>query len=308
MNRIPLIIDTDPGVDDFFCIAIGCANPDKFDLRAITTIGGNNYTRVTTQNALNILKLLNTDVPVAPGADRFLTEEFGEPVVSAHGRNGVGEAVLPVSDRAPEPVRAWDMIYKTAVECEGDLHLVTVGPVTNIALAFLKYPDLPSLIKKITCMGGSTLEGNMNAYGEANIAHDALAAKIVFNSGVPIDMIGLNVTLRCNVGRDIFDKMSETTRPEVRKVMQQLIDFRRGEAMHDAVAIATLVDDSWIEWKETRVDVEAHSEKAKVWTMMAATRIPKDERIHRVAWDMKIEGYYAIFERMAKYYTEEQGI
>ena len=78
--------------------------------------------------------------------------------------------------------------------------------------------------------------------------------------------------------------------------------------MHDAVAIATLVDDSWIEWKETRVDVEAHSEKAKVWTMMAATRIPKDERIHRVAWDMKIEGYYAIFERMAKYYTEEQGI
>ena len=91
------------------------------------------------------------------------------------------------------------MIYRTAVECEGDLHLVTVGPVTNVALAFLKYPDLPSLIKKITCMGGSTLEGNMNAYGEANIAHDALAAKIVFNSGVPIDMIGLNVTLRCNM-------------------------------------------------------------------------------------------------------------
>ena len=245
---------------------------------------------------------------VAAGADRFLTEEFGEPVVSAHGHNGVGEAVLPESDKKPHELKAWDFIYKTAVECKGELVLVTVGPVTNIALAFMKYPDLPGMIKKITCMGGSALEGNMSAYGEANIGHDALAAKIVFNSGVPIDMIGLNVTLICNVGRDIFDKMAVSTRPDVKAVMQQLIDFRHGEPMHDAVAIATLVDDSWVEWKETKLDVEAHSEKAKGWTMMAATRIPKDERIHRIAWSRNIDGYYAIFEKMANYYTEEQGI
>ena len=95
MNRLPIIIDTDPGVDDFFCLAIGCAFTEKFDLKGVTTIGGNNITAVTTRNALNILKVLRTDVPVAAGADRFLTEEFGRPVVEAHGHNGVGEAVLP---------------------------------------------------------------------------------------------------------------------------------------------------------------------------------------------------------------------
>jgi len=91
MKTIPIIIDTDPGVDDFFCIGIGCAFRELFDLRAITTIGGNNSTDVTTRNALDILKLFRRqDVPVAKGADSFLYEPFGEPVVRFHGTNGLG--------------------------------------------------------------------------------------------------------------------------------------------------------------------------------------------------------------------------
>ena len=79
MERIPIVIDTDPGIDDFFCLALACAYSDRLDLRAVTTMGGNNHTDVTTQNALNILSLFRTDVPVARGADRYLEAEFGAP-------------------------------------------------------------------------------------------------------------------------------------------------------------------------------------------------------------------------------------
>ena len=92
MKRIPIIVDTDPGVDDFFCLAIAAAYDELFDLRAVTTIGGNNTTDVTTRNALDILKLFHReDVPVARGADSYLKEPFGEPVAKFHGENGIGK-------------------------------------------------------------------------------------------------------------------------------------------------------------------------------------------------------------------------
>ena len=93
MERIPIVIDTDPGIDDFFCLALACAYSDRLDLRAVTTMGGNNHTDVTTQNALNILSLFRTDVPVARGADRYLEAEFGAPAAKCHGSNGVGDLI-----------------------------------------------------------------------------------------------------------------------------------------------------------------------------------------------------------------------
>lgn len=107
MKRVPIIIDTDPGVDDFFCIAIACAFTELFDVRAITTIGGNNSTDVTTRNALDILKLLNReDIPVARGADSFLKNPFGEPVARFHGVNGLGNVEIPHSLRKTDKLAA----------------------------------------------------------------------------------------------------------------------------------------------------------------------------------------------------------
>ena len=112
MERIPIVIDTDPGIDDFFCLALACAYSDRLDLRAVTTMGGNNHTDVTTQNALNILSLFRTDVPVARGADRYLEAEFGAPAAKCHGSNGVGNLVLLQSDRTPDDLPAWDKLYE----------------------------------------------------------------------------------------------------------------------------------------------------------------------------------------------------
>ena len=135
MERIPIVIDTDPGIDDFFCLALACAYSDRLDLRAVTTMGGNNHTDVTTQNALNILSLFRTDVPVARGADRYLEAEFGAPAAKCHGSNGVGDLILPQSDRTPDDLPAWDKLYEIAKAAQGELVLVTVAPLTNIALA-----------------------------------------------------------------------------------------------------------------------------------------------------------------------------
>ena len=201
MERIPIVIDTDPGIDDFFCLALACAYSDRLDLRAVTTMGGNNHTDVTTQNALNILSLFRTDVPVARGADRYLEAEFGAPAAKCHGSNGVGDLILPQSDRAPDDLPAWDKLYEIAKAAQGELVLVTVAPLTNIALALQKHPDLPHWIKKIVMMGGSIGRGNITPYVEANAGHDPAATKLVFESGIPIDMVGLSITLGCPLRR-----------------------------------------------------------------------------------------------------------
>ena len=133
MERIPIVIDTDPGIDDFFCLALACAYSDRLDLCAVTTMGGNNHTDVTTQNALNILSLFRTDVPVARGADRYLEAEFDAPAAKCHGSNGVGDLILPQSDRTPDALPAWDKLYEIAKAAQGELVLVTVAPLTNIA-------------------------------------------------------------------------------------------------------------------------------------------------------------------------------
>ena len=302
VDRIPIIIDCDPGVDDFFCLAIACANRNLFDIRGVTTIGGNNTTKVTTKNALDILHLLRCDdIPVYAGAGRYLASEFGPPSSRVHGKNGVGELVLEPSPNSAQKMDAWDAIYTVAKELNGRLRLVTVGPLTNIALTILKYPDIRRYICGITCMGGSSLEGNVNAYGEANIIHDALAAKIVFNSGIPIDMIGLHATHDLRLDPELFDTFIEN-RGELFKIMRHLIGFVHGDSMYDAIAIATLVDDSWVEWKETKVDVEAHSGKALGWTMFTDHPLSSGERIHRISWKMEKEGYHKIFRDMAEYF------
>ena len=290
MKKIPIIIDTDPGVDDFFCMAIGCGFRDLFDLRAITTIGGNNLTDVTTANALDILKLFKReDVPVARGADSYLTEAFGEPVAKFHGANGLGDVVIDRSDRKPHPLPACDVIYEQAKLCNGELVLVTVGPETNLALAFNKYPDLKHMIKKIVVMGGTLTSGNISPYAEANIGHDAKAARIVFETGIPVDMIGLNVTRKAPLRKNIFDGL-EGVDEKIKEVMLKLIEFRNEESMHDAIAISSLVSDKVIVFRDAYTYIIDDGSEKHGMSVADYDKAPNS----RVAVDINIEEYYRI--------------
>ena len=290
MKRIPLIIDTDPGVDDFFCIAIACAFKDVFDLRAITTIGGNNLTDVTTQNALDILRLFNReDVPVARGADRFLNAPFGEPVHKFHGRNGLGNVEIEHSSRKPLPIAACDEIYEQAKLCNGEFVLVTVGPETNLALAFNKYPDLKNMIRKIVVMGGTLTTGNISLYAEANIGHDAPAARIIFETGISIDMIGLNVTRKAPLRKTVFGGLDGLDE-KIKEVMLKLIEFRNEESMHDAIAISTLLNDKVIVFKDAFTSIIADSSEKNGMSVVDYDREPNS----RVAVDINNEEFYRI--------------
>ncbi|MBR0461986.1 MAG: nucleoside hydrolase [Erysipelotrichaceae bacterium] len=296
MNRIPIIIDTDPGVDDFFCMAIGCAFDELFDLRAITTIGGNNLTDVTTRNALDILHLFKRDdVKVARGVDKYLTRDFDEPVAKFHGANGLGDVELERSTEAVDELAAWDRIYEEAKLSNGELVLVTVGPETNLAMAFNKYPDLKGMIRKIVVMGGSLDKGNVTEYGEANIWHDAEAARIVFETGIPIDMVGLNVTRQAPLRKDIFEGIDDADET-VKDVMLRLIEFRNEEAMHDAIAISALVSDEVMIWKDAHTSVIDGDDIKRGMTVADYDREPNS----RVAVGINIDKYYEVIREMIR--------
>lgn len=296
MNRIPIIIDTDPGVDDFFCMAIGCAFDELFDLRAITTIGGNNLTDVTTRNALDILHLFKRDdVKVARGVDKYLTRDFDEPVAKFHGANGLGNVELERSTEAVDELAAWDKIYEETKLSNGELVLVTVGPETNLAMAFNKYPDLKGMIRKIVVMGGSLDKGNVTEYGEANIWHDAEAARIVFETGIPIDMVGLNVTRQAPLRKDIFEGIDDADET-VKDVMLRLIEFRNEEAMHDAIAISALVSDEVMIWKDAHTSVIDGDDIKRGMTVADYDREPNS----RVAVGINIDKYYEVIREMIR--------
>jgi inosine-uridine nucleoside N-ribohydrolase len=296
MSQIPIIIDTDPGVDDFFCIALGCAFSDVFNLRAITTIGGNNSTDVTTQNALDILKLFRrSEVPVARGAGRYLCQEFGVPVIKFHGINGLGNAYIDHSDARIDHYKAWDKIYREAVMYDGELVVVAVGPETNLAMAFSKYPQLPSKLKKIVIMGGTLTTGNVSEYAEANIYHDAEAAKIVFESGVPIDMIGLNVTRQAPLTKAILDDITDCD-PKIKDVMLELIRFRHEEAMHDAIAISSMISDDIITFKDAYTHIIDGNVEKRGMSVAEYDKVPNS----RVAVDINVEEYYRIMREMLR--------
>ena len=296
MSQIPIIIDTDPGVDDFFCIALGCAFSDVFNLRAITTIGGNNSTDVTTQNALDILKLFRrSEVPVARGAGRYLCQEFGVPVIKFHGINGLGNAYIDHSDARIDHYKAWDKSYREAVMYDGELVVVAVGPETNLAMAFSKYPQLSSILKKIVIMGGTLTTGNVSEYAEANIYHDAEAAKIVFESGVPIDMIGLNVTRQAPLTKAILDDITDCD-PKIKDVMLELIRFRHEEAMHDAIAISSMISDDIITFKDAYTHIIDGNVEKRGMSVAEYDKVPNS----RVAVDINVEEYYRIMREMLR--------
>ena len=297
-GRIPVILDTDPGVDDFFAIAMLCANRDRINLLGLTAEGGNNTTAVTAQNALNVLSLLGCDdVPVARGMDQYLTSPFGEPDAKFHGANGMGNVDLPVSNHGLAKERAWDFIYTQAKEA-GSIVLVTVGPLTNVAVALYKYPDLKEHVSRIVMMGGTTDRGNIGPYTEANMGHDALASRIVFESGIPIDMVGLNVTRDCIITPAEFDVMSGHSDSLIASVMRDLIVFRAGEALHDPIAAAAMLVPEIISWEDAYTQIEFSDLKTNGMCHIDPEKT--DSFNSRIAMKLDQAAYRGMFREMVR--------
>ncbi len=194
MSKIPVIMDVDTGIDDAIAITLALQS-DKLDVKLITTVAGNQTIEKTTQNTLNVVSYLGKDVPVAKGAEKPLMKELRIAPVT-HGETGLGNAVLPVSDKMPCEKDAITMMRELIESSSEKITLVPTGPLTNIAILLFAYPHLKEKIEKIVLMGGGAFEGNVNAAAEYNIYTDPEAASVVFKSGVPIVMCGLDVTMK----------------------------------------------------------------------------------------------------------------
>lgn len=260
--KIPLIIDTDPGVDDTTALIMSMAW-DSFDIKAFTTVGGNVELKYTSENAKNIVMLCGKNIPVATGAEGPLYKILTT-APHIHGINGMGSIILESSETPFMKKSAIDVIYEQAELCNGELRVLTLGPMTNLASALLKYPDLAKKIHSVVSMGGAIGVGNVTPAAEFNIYADPDAAKIVFESGIHVTMVGLNVTIPTVV--TVADNAHiKAIGNKVSHVVGALNDYAlskespyndNGAIMHDPLAAAVLMDPSIIETKHYPVEVD----------------------------------------------------
>ncbi len=240
---IPVWLDTDPGVDDAMAMGLLFAIPE-YDVKGVSAVAGNVALEKTFQNARNLAAFFGRrDVPVYPGASRPLARS-PRTAAFVHGENGLGNMTLPESDAPVETTPAWDALCTAAQGAAGELVLIAVGPLTNVALAFEKHPSLPKLLQRLVIMGGSASGGNATPAAEANIFCDAEAADMVFRSGVPIVMCGLDMTLKTVMSPAELDKLGELNPvcKFLRDAAQHGLAYSRahgvdGMALHDPTAV-----------------------------------------------------------------------
>ncbi|MEM2123318.1 MAG: nucleoside hydrolase [Candidatus Bathyarchaeia archaeon] len=192
-----MLYDGDPGIDDALAILLA-VKMENAELVGVTTVAGNCSAAQAARNALNVLERIafRPEIPVAVGAAKPLLREF-KPSYEIHGSDGLGETHLPDPEIKPLQVHGADMILETAKKLRGELTLVTGGPLTNLALAVAKDPSIQYLFRRVVVMGGCIRSpGNVTAASEYNMYHDPEAARIVFNSGLPIMLVSLDVTAR----------------------------------------------------------------------------------------------------------------
>ena len=242
-TRIPIWLDTDPGVDDAMAMALLFALKE-YDVKGVSAVAGNVELEKTFENARDLAAFFGRkDVPVFAGAARPL---FREPRTAyfVHGENGLGDVTLPRSDAPVEKLPAWDALYEAARAAAGELVLIAVGPLTNVALALSKHGSLHKLLKRIVIMGGSASYGNATPAAEANIFCDPEAASTVFQCGVPIVMCGLDMTLKTVMTPVELDEMGELnpTARFLRDAAQHGLAYSQahgidGMALHDPTAV-----------------------------------------------------------------------
>ena len=204
-DLIPIWIDTDTGVDD--AVALLCAlKLDKLAIRGISSVAGNVEHAKTFKNCRNVLAYAGReDIKVYPGAIKPMCVELDD-ASEVHGKDGLGGVVIPDSSAEKETMHAWDAIYEAAKKEGGKLQIVAVGPLTNIANAIISHPDLKDMIERILIMGGAAVGGNATMAAEFNIYADPHSAETVMQSGIPVVMFGLDVTVDAYLdSKDIQD-------------------------------------------------------------------------------------------------------
>lgn len=265
-----IILDTDPGVDDAMAILLALDAP-QLEVEAITVVAGNVVVEQGLQNALKLVSLARRcEIPVSRGASRPLVQKLTT-AEFFHGENGLGNLKLPAPSCRPDTRFAPDLIIELIHRYPHEITLVPVGPLTNIALAVSKDRSIVPLVKEVVLMGGGTLGGNVTAAAEANIGNDPEAARVVFEAGWPVTMVGLNVTEKTLFTRAHLQELA-AAQGRKKELAVHILTFminvarslgRDGAPMHDPLTVGAVIDRSLIQTQFLRVDIETCGEHAR---------------------------------------------
>lgn len=272
---IPVIIDTDPGIDDAIAIALAI-KCDNLDIKLISTVGGNVGIDKTTRNALNLVNFFGRpDIKVAMGSRLPLIEHFVDGS-AFHGVNGLGNITLEDSKVNFLPNSIYEM-SKLILDSTEKVTIIALGPLTNIALLLKTYPNVKENIEKIVLMGGALGRGNMSPLVEFNIGADPQAAKIVFNEGLSLVMLGLEMGDNARISEDDL-KDSKTKIGQF--CYSAIVDYKGGKvgklaSIYDATAVAYISNPGLFETKDVFCDIEINGIYTKGATIVDLDNVYK---------------------------------
>ena len=303
MEKKKIILDCDPGHDDAVAIMLA-AKSEKLDLLGITVVAGNQTLEKTQVKARKVCQCLGLDVPVYAGCGQPMVREK---MVAAdiHGETGLDGPVFEPLTKPLEEKHAVPFMIDTLMGSDGDITVVTTGPMTNLAMAMRMEPRIVEKIEQIVLMGGAYTNGNVTPAAEFNIIADADAAYVCFTSGRPITMVGLDVTRKALCYPAVVDRMEKVGNKASRLFVDLMRHFCKsqkevfgweGGPLHDPITIAYLIDPSVLTVKPMHAEIDIRSTQSYGRTNCDYFGYQKLEPTADVAIDIDVEKFWDIIE------------
>ena len=308
MTKRNIILDCDPGHDDAIAILLAGSNPN-INLLGISVVAGNQTIEKTAKNALNVASFLGIEVPVAIGCEYPMVRDR---VICAaiHGESGLDGFEFPKYDKQFDSRNGVQLIIDI-VRDNKDVTIVATGPLTNVAMALKLEPRIKYNIKEIVLMGGSIDNGNTSPAAEFNIMCDPEAAHVVFTSGLPVKMVGLNVTRKVLVTDEVVERMSKINNSASDmfvKLMKVFNDNQRktfgvkAGPLHDPATIACLIDENLIKFEKMNVVIDISHGPSYGRTNCDVFDYLHAEKNAYVAMDIDVDKYWDIVEQGIRNY------
>ena len=310
-SKIPIILDGDPGHDDAIAWMLAKAS-SKLEILACTSVSGNQSIEKTSYNARRVMTLLGIKASFAMGRENPL---HGEPIHAGniHGETGLDGPALPQPAIEAEPLTAVELMAKTIMASGEPVTIFATGPLTNVGALLILYPELKPKIARISIMGGGLAHGNWTPAAEFNILVDPEAADVVFKSGIPLTMAGLDVTLKALVFPEDFERIRALGNP-IAVVVAEWLDFfynfhrgigYAGAPVHDAVAVAALVRPEILTAKDLYVQVETSGDFCRGATIADHYGYHQQPPNTHALIDIDREGFIDLLAEAAAWYGKE---
>lgn len=312
VEKKKIILDCDPGHDDAIAIMMAAKN-EMIDLLGISVVAGNQTIEKTVRNALNVCQYLDLDVPVYQGCGQPMIRNKPEVAGDIHGETGLDGPTFAPLTKKKEEKHGVQFIIDTLLASDGDITMVTTGPMTDLAMAMRLCPDIVPKIKEIVLMGGCYQLGNVTPAAEFNVITDADAAHVVFTSGRKIVMAGLDVTRKVLCYPEIIERMSKHKNPAGQLFVDLMTFFSKtqkevygweGGPLHDPVTIAYLIDPTVLTLKEMYTEIDIRSTQSYGRTNCDFFHYSDKKPNSFVAIDIDTPKFWDIVEKGIEAYNE----